>query len=129
MADDHVTTATAINATSTIIGYAASKYYGGFLDEVKIYPYARTADQIKQDYAAGLAGISVPHGVSASFGSLSDSWMTDGLVGYWKMDETATTSARRILRAMAITGRITTTPRRPAANSAGAGRSTGTGIM
>ena len=26
------------------------------------------------------------------FGSASDKWLTDGLVGYWKMDETATTS-------------------------------------
>ncbi|MFC1678479.1 LamG domain-containing protein [Patescibacteria group bacterium] len=64
----------------------------GFIDEVKIYPYARDADQIKQDYNAGLAGIGTAHGVSASFGSESDSWMTDGLVGYWKMDESATTS-------------------------------------
>jgi hypothetical protein len=67
-------------------------FFDGFIDEVKIYPYARSAAEIRQDYAAGLAGIGSSHGVSASFGSKSDSWLTDGLVGYWKMDESATTS-------------------------------------
>ena len=70
--------------------YAYNFY--GYIDEPKIYPYARTADQIKQDYNAGLAGVSTSKGTSVSFGSQSDSWMSDGLVGYWKMDETATTS-------------------------------------
>ena len=87
-----ITTATAINATSTIIGFSNNQYFGGYIDEVKIYPYARTADQIKQDYAAGLAGMKSNTGVSATFGSASDKWLSDGLVGYWKMDETATTS-------------------------------------
>ncbi|MFH0892368.1 MAG: DUF2341 domain-containing protein [Candidatus Falkowbacteria bacterium] len=61
----------------------------GYIDEVKIYPYARTADQIKQDYNAGLAGQSASQGAAASFGGSSDKWLTDGLVGYWKMDEAA----------------------------------------
>jgi hypothetical protein len=64
----------------------------GFIDEVKIYPYARTADQIKQDYAAGLAGMGTPHGAAATFGGASEKWLTDGLVGYWKFDESATSS-------------------------------------
>ncbi len=67
-------------------------FFHGFIDEVKVYPYARTADQIKQDYAAGLAGVKSNNGVAASFGSKSDSWMTDGLVGYWKFDEPSTAS-------------------------------------
>jgi hypothetical protein len=71
---------------------SADQVFEGYLDEVKIYPYVRTADQIKQDYNAGLAGISSNSGVSAAFGSQSDSWLSDGLVGYWKMDESATTS-------------------------------------
>ena len=69
-----------------------TEYFNGFIDEVKIYPYARTADQIRQDYNAGLAGMGSTHGVSASFGGTSDKWMSDGLVGYWQMDESATTS-------------------------------------
>ncbi|MCP4231905.1 MAG: LamG domain-containing protein, partial [bacterium] len=67
-------------------------YFRGFIDEVKIYPYSRTPTEIRMDYASGRAGIKSNHGVIASFGSQSDSWMTDGLVGYWAMDESATTS-------------------------------------
>ncbi len=66
------------------------EYWKGYIDEVKIYFYARNADEIKQDYAAGLAGIKSNSGVAASFGSKSDSWMSDGLVGYWKFDEPTT---------------------------------------
>ncbi len=77
------------DAGNLIIGDGANNLvsFHGFIDEVKIYPYARSADQVRQDYAAGLAGIGTSQGVAAAFGSKSDSWMTDGLVGYWKMDE------------------------------------------
>ena len=79
------------NAYNLYLGanYSTNGYFEGFIDEVKIYPYARSADQIKQDYAAGLAGVSSSHGVSASFGGSSDQWLSDGLVGYWKMDESS----------------------------------------
>ncbi|MBZ5529518.1 MAG: LamG domain-containing protein, partial [Acidobacteriia bacterium] len=63
----------------------------GKMDEVKIYPYARTADQIKQDYNAGLAGATASHGTGASSGN-SPKWMTDGLVGHWEMDESSGTA-------------------------------------
>jgi hypothetical protein len=66
--------------------------FGGRIDEVKYYPYARTVDEIRQDYNSGKAGVKTSKGVSAAFGASSDSWMSDGLVGYWKMDESATTS-------------------------------------
>ncbi len=57
--------------------------FSGFIDDVKIYPYARTAAQIKNDYASR----GSVQGVSASMGNSEIKWMTDGLVGYWKMDE------------------------------------------
>lgn len=66
-----------------------SRYFNGKLDEPKIYPYARTKAQIQTDYNAGLAGISASKGTAASFGDASDKWMSDGLVGYWKMDESS----------------------------------------
>ena len=86
-----------VNNTANVlrIGNDAGGTYSdwvGFIDEVKIYPYARSAEEIRADYAAGLAGVGTSQGVSAAFGSKSDSWMSDGLVGYWKMDESATTS-------------------------------------
>ncbi|MCF7906993.1 DUF2341 domain-containing protein [Patescibacteria group bacterium] len=74
--------------TGANIGYYNTSYqFLGYLDEVKIYPYARTADQIKADYAA--RGTS--KGTVASLGggpsTGSGQSLSNGLVGYWKMDE------------------------------------------
>ncbi|MEI7425551.1 MAG: DUF2341 domain-containing protein [Candidatus Moraniibacteriota bacterium] len=60
----------------------------GNIDEPKIYNYARSAAQIKLDYNAGISGAGANSGTTASFGDSSDKWMSDGLVGHWKMDET-----------------------------------------
>ena len=58
-------------------------FFNGSIDEVKIYPYARTVAQIKADYASrGTAS-----GVSVAIGSEGKKSLSDGLVGYWKMDE------------------------------------------
>ncbi len=57
----------------------------GYIDEFKIYPYARTADQIKLDYNSrgSLSGSSVNLGVQSNTApSLKSS-----LVAYWKFDE------------------------------------------
>ncbi|MEM4721751.1 MAG: DUF2341 domain-containing protein, partial [Candidatus Methanomethylicaceae archaeon] len=88
--DKQFSIATVTGSISSNSMLVISRYYyqNAFFDEVKIYPYARTADQIKQDYNAGLAGQSTNTGTAASIGSDSPKWMTDGLVGWWKMDET-----------------------------------------
>ena len=74
------------NAVNLNIGRGSdgSNRFNGSIDSVKIYPYARTAAQIKADYASrGTAS-----GVSAVILSDSEgSRLSDGLVGYWKMDE------------------------------------------
>jgi Concanavalin A-like lectin/glucanases superfamily/Domain of unknown function (DUF2341) len=77
-----VTTATAFNAISIKIGNVSSNYLNGFIDEFKIYDYARTAAQVKSDYA----GRGSVQGASASFGP-DTTFLSQGLVGYWKMDE------------------------------------------
>lgn len=62
--------------------------FAGNIDEVKIYNYARTATQIKQDYRAGLSGMKTQKGSSVAMGGSSGGKsLSDGLVGYWKMDE------------------------------------------
>ena len=61
--------------------------FTGTIDEVKIYNYARSVAQIKMDYNVGLAGTGGAEGASVSMGGKSQKWMTDGLVGHWKMDE------------------------------------------
>jgi hypothetical protein len=54
------------------------------MDEVKIYPYVRSAAEIKTDYASR----GSVHGVSAQFGDDDlGRKLSDGLVGYYKLDE------------------------------------------
>lgn len=61
-------------------------WFAGRMDDVKIYPYARTAAQIKSDYTAR----GSVKGTTASVGSQNPrESLSEGLVGYWKMDESA----------------------------------------
>lgn len=64
-------------------------YYKGFVDEPKIYTYARTAAQVKSDFASKGGGSA--HGSSAQLGASNKNLeaFSNGLVGYWKMDEAA----------------------------------------
>jgi len=97
-----VDTQGSLNATGSLSGSSPTFYIGvdsngtsypwdGFLDEIKYYSYARSIAQVKSDYAAGLAKASVPEGTSVTLGSPSGSTNTlsNGLVGYWKMDESS----------------------------------------
>jgi len=61
-------------------------FYKGYIDEIKIFPYARTATQIKDEYSSSNTKVSI--GTNSSGKSLSD-----GLVGYWKFDEGTGTSS------------------------------------
>lgn len=67
------------SGSDLLIGGDTSNNFDGVIDEVIIYPYARSAVQAKRNYNKGAA---------ARFGR-DDSWITDGLVGYWKMDESS----------------------------------------
>jgi hypothetical protein len=84
-------TGTLVNDDSFTLGResdVSSNYYTGFLDELKVHvTTARTADQVKLDYQKN----STTSGSSASFGP-DTSTLSNGLVGYWKMDETASWS-------------------------------------
>jgi len=64
--------------------YALQKY-DGLIDDVRIYNYARTAEQIAADYRAGSYRTIVASSVPST-------WWTDGLVGYWNFDGPNTTS-------------------------------------
>ncbi len=86
-----VTTATPLLASSIKVGKISTNYLQGFMDDVKFYSYTRSAAQVKQDYnAKGVGGVQ---GASASFGggNISET-LSEGLVGYWKMEETASPS-------------------------------------
>lgn len=77
--------ATTQSATNVHIGSrnGATQFFNGFLDDVKVYNYVRSAAQSKTDFASQGA----VRGVSARFGQRDTAFLNDGLVGYWKADE------------------------------------------
>jgi len=60
--------------------------FDGTMDELKIYNFVKTASQIKADFASRGAS----KGTSAQFGP-DQKWLSDGLVGYWKMESIGAT--------------------------------------
>lgn len=88
-----VTTSTGINATNLVLGWVDTTYFNGFMDDVHSYSTTLTAAQVKTYYLAGLSGVSTENGVSAALGRGSSGGMlSNGLVGYWKMDENTGTT-------------------------------------
>ena len=85
-----ITTATAVNANAITIGRSGSSYLTGFLDEVKLYTYTRSDSEVKMDHNSTVTG----KGAAATFGSAGSSTgsVSDGLIGYWKMDEGSSVS-------------------------------------
>ncbi|MBI2617827.1 DUF2341 domain-containing protein [Candidatus Gottesmanbacteria bacterium] len=87
--------ATSISTSRNLtIGRNATFTPDGFLDDVKIYRYVRTRAQVKADYAAGKAGIGLAKPAAGVLGADSDQknqTLSQGLVGYWKMDESVWT--------------------------------------
>ena len=80
-----------VGSNALIIGrYTSGRYLNGKLDDVRIYDYARSEEEIRVDYNAGLA---------ARFGPLSGcdedpgSCMDKGLVGSWGFDEASGSTA------------------------------------
>ncbi len=82
-----ITSNTPVTADAIKFGVIGSTYFNGRIDEPKLFPYVQTKAQVQQDYNAGAANAGANSGTAASFGDSSDKWLSDGLVGYWKMDE------------------------------------------
>lgn len=81
-----VTTSTGVTADAVQFGKQNSSYFTGFLDEVKLMADTYSAAEVRGDYTAN--GAQGP--VSASFGGGgggNNAWLSDGLVGYWQMDQ------------------------------------------
>lgn len=75
-----------LNTSSTLyVGMdsdGSSNGWVGFIDELAIYNYALTQSQINADANQG----------AIQFGAQNPDPLTDGLVGYWKMDESSGTN-------------------------------------
>jgi len=64
---------------------AVGSYSAAVIDDVRIYNYARTADEIRLDYQAGMAVHFGPNGKTCSEDPAS--CVNKGLAGYWDMEE------------------------------------------
>lgn len=82
-----VTTGTGITASAIKIGNVKGDYLNGFMDEIKFYNYVRSASQVQVDYNS--RGNSGPGGADIFGVSTQNmpSVLSNGLVGYWKMNE------------------------------------------
>ena len=56
-------------------------HFKGNLDEIVIYTYARTPAQVKTDLPSSQTAVV--------YGEKTEDWLTNGLVGYWPMDESS----------------------------------------
>ncbi len=83
-----ITTGTGFTGSAIKMGFDNTNYLTGFMDDVKIYPYARSAAQVAADYNSR----GNNEGVGASFGGDNQRALSNGLVGYWKMDENTGTT-------------------------------------
>lgn len=69
------------------IGEGYNHLFNGIIDDVKIYKYARTASQIKQDYNAGKANIGALEGGAVNIGGTQVRNIKDNLIAHYKFDE------------------------------------------
>lgn len=73
-----------LGATNRTIGahqYNGSilrSFFNGYIDELKVFPYTRSVAQIKTEFNLGVSALSQKN---------DKAYLSDGLVGYWKMDE------------------------------------------
>ncbi|KKS80326.1 MAG: hypothetical protein UV55_C0042G0001, partial [Candidatus Gottesmanbacteria bacterium GW2011_GWC1_43_10] len=83
--DTSLTSTGSLSSSSTLYVGAdsdgASNYWAGYLDEMAVYPYDRSSDQVKID--------NLGQQVSVILGARENDNLTDGLVGWWKLDESA----------------------------------------
>jgi hypothetical protein len=67
----------------------ATYFFHGYVDDVKVYNYARTIAQIKSDYLSKGSGTVKGTSVQMGTNAQNSDALSNGLVGYWKMDESS----------------------------------------
>jgi hypothetical protein len=107
------------NTTSDIFaigreGTTSSNYFGGLIDDVRIYNYARNAKQIQQDMNGDSP--SVVLGINSSSGNQNSKPGT--AIGYWKFDEGYSTTAHNSGSGSSLDGTLTNMAS-PATSSSG----------
>lgn len=101
-----VTASSSVTGSVIILGNNSSNYFKGFMDEVKLDSTEYTAAQIKGEFAK--RGSIDP--VSAQIGDAhTGQLLSDGLVGYWKLDETSGDASDASGNGLTLTNNGTTT--------------------
>ena len=78
-----VTTATGISASALKLGQISSNYGQLFMDEFQLYSTELSANQVQSLYNARGGNLT-----NLRMGDYDQKVLSDGLVGYWKMDDT-----------------------------------------
>jgi len=73
-----------------IIGRYTGEYLHGYLDDLKIYNSALTDAQIRTDYAGPTAGSA------AVLGAQDQSFLSEGLIGYWPMEDNVSGTSQTV---------------------------------
>ncbi|MDO8524420.1 MAG: LamG domain-containing protein [bacterium] len=80
-----IVSSASITANTVNLGKNSATYYNGLLDDIRIYNYAHTADQVRADYNNGKA---LYVGARAADCDVSPAdCVNKGLVGYWDMSQ------------------------------------------
>lgn len=77
----------ASDTNDLLIGGTTTNNFHGSMDEFRIYPYERSTAQMITDAKRG----GMVEGQSAAIGR-KDALLSDGLIGFWKMDESSWTN-------------------------------------
>ncbi|MFA5894379.1 MAG: LamG domain-containing protein [Candidatus Shapirobacteria bacterium] len=77
-----------VNTQSLRVGSESDSqdFIVAIIDEIKLYSYARSVTQIRQDFTSSNTGQSSANS-SVNIGGNSAKGLSDGLVGYWKFEE------------------------------------------
>ncbi|GIW59895.1 MAG: hypothetical protein KatS3mg087_0961 [Patescibacteria group bacterium] len=82
-----VTTSTGLSASALRLGQISTNYGQMFMDEFQLYTTALTESQVKSLYNSRGSNLT-----SIQQGAYDQKALSDGLVGYWKMDESSWTN-------------------------------------
>ncbi|MEI6532231.1 MAG: DUF2341 domain-containing protein [Candidatus Roizmanbacteria bacterium] len=76
-----------LNSSTLNISYQSPILFAwsGYIDEVKVYPYALSSNQVKMNY---IAKQSI-EGVTTNMGGAKQNTLSNGQIGYWKLDESS----------------------------------------
>ncbi len=87
-----VTTATPFSAVNPSLGQSNTAFATAYMDNYKLYSYQLTANQVKAEFNS--KGITTNKGSAVNLGSnnRNSDALSQGLVGYWKLDENIGTS-------------------------------------